>query len=527
MFHKLAQTFQPKNPDFDAISSATQFNRRPQRLRELKPEGLLEDLPPAFKQETASCQRAEAIEQVLSSSEPGGQQTQKPDAATPSPEKALDRAPPDLAPPDRASAARQLLLQKSGIRIEKIKDIQSSLERLQQQFQAKLPLPSQPGHEGTYSLLLGIPQQLSAAYMGRTALAEQEGLSVVRPWLQKQAQKITSLGQNDAEMLDKVLLAEAKVWEKLKESTPLPPLEKAALLALAETLNQVLKLVLPAQDANSGEQSESITTSGELSGDPLAEAGEWLEPHQIEAKLFQLRNRLPQTPESERAALRRQIDTLEQQLEQHHSRQELQMLQRSLRTLKAMRDQLRRQEQQIDDIGDAALFQGLRTGCHQLRQQTRKELQQLQESYQKVESGRKGQPALALLALQEQKWSRLDREDFQNCLQALEAREQQLLAQFESGSPQAEILRQWAGCFSELLSGLTGLLPLLARQSEALKLEQALTALTRAEAGWPAVLDQLEDLETRLLATGNAQESDSCFEQMKSLYFETMGQILS
>ncbi|HEY9843099.1 MAG TPA: hypothetical protein V6D23_21705, partial [Candidatus Obscuribacterales bacterium] len=210
MLGKLASKFTPTGIDFAAMKSSESFARQPQRLRELRAEagseaGLALDGVPPLEDPDQAAARLEAL-----------QQRQQDLQAQMTPVSAQPEAPMALL--SKAEEAqilgRQLQAEKSRQRIERLKDLQHSLQQLQQEAEGLNAAPQRLPELSR--ALQDCGTQLSAPYAGKTAPAEHEGLGLVRPLLARQQQKLACLKTRDREGFDKFCAAEVKLLEKLR-----------------------------------------------------------------------------------------------------------------------------------------------------------------------------------------------------------------------------------------------------------------------------------------------------------------------
>ncbi|HEY9843384.1 MAG TPA: hypothetical protein V6D23_23130 [Candidatus Obscuribacterales bacterium] len=398
MFEALTRNFKPAGVDFEALRDARQFSGKVQRLRDLKPQEEAFSLPPLAAEQEQAIERLEALESSLSEATNASAPPLAPSKAAPAADTGLAAG----TAADQALIAKQIRQQKSRSRIEKIKDVQHTLSQIQPRL-ADLTAVSGPQFQQLKQIVVAVQLQLSAPYGGKTSLSETEGMGVVRPFLLRQAQKIDCLRQDDPAMLAKVQLAEAKVVEKLKETNPLPLLEKAALLAVGETLDAVLAQIfaLARQSAPTSAVAQSPAgAQRELQPDPAGpqqpapqpELPEGLEPHQIEARLYSLRARLRQAADAQKPAIQAEIQKLEALLVEHQLQARLQFLQRSGRSLAQLNQMLAEFQAKAVRIESSVAMRLLKGSLLQLRNRTLKELQLLQEDCAKW-----GQPGASLL----------------------------------------------------------------------------------------------------------------------------------
>ncbi|PIQ28031.1 hypothetical protein COW36_06970 [bacterium (Candidatus Blackallbacteria) CG17_big_fil_post_rev_8_21_14_2_50_48_46] len=299
----------PAAVDFEALKAASNFNRKPvARLRELKADQDQEALflPPELNRQEVALAQTEALTELAT----GGVLDSPTQAAL---EKAESRE-------DLQALARQVKLQKSNLRCEKLKDLEHAIVRSLEQA------VHESGLHALQAFLLHTQTRLSQAYTGKLAISEQEGMALVRPFLQRQSQKIECLRLQNPDMLGAVFQAEEKILSRLKAANPLPPLERSALLTLAEVISKSLKVLLA--EKNSWAPTESH--SSEIAPSDLPEV---LEPDQIETRLFALRSQLKEADENQKTKIQAEIDHLNSLLQNLEAETRLGFLCRLQRSL--------------------------------------------------------------------------------------------------------------------------------------------------------------------------------------------------
>ncbi|HEY9843381.1 MAG TPA: hypothetical protein V6D23_23115 [Candidatus Obscuribacterales bacterium] len=223
---------------------AGRFSPGFQRLRDLKPESL--DLPPSFQQPEKQIQRLEAFDarflEHLRAAAP---------KATPKagPKAASGDAKDAPVAPERAAIDKELQQQRSRVRIEKLKDIKSSLELARSRLHVLRPGAGQTLSQ-LRNLLLAIQTQLTAAYTGQHALAEAHGMNLVRPFLVGLSEKLDCVSQQQEQRFIELCQNESALAEAIRASELLPLLEKSALLALGQLLDQVVELFMAMMPAS-------------------------------------------------------------------------------------------------------------------------------------------------------------------------------------------------------------------------------------------------------------------------------------
>lgn len=216
------------------LGSPGQFNRKPTRLRDLKPADAWLDLPPLFEEEEKSVQRMEAFEARLDNQRSSEAPTSK------------DSLPSGgvLQEPERAAIDRDLLVQKSRARIEKLKDIQAGLEMVYDHLSGA---PTNQVLIQLRGLIQSAQSLLTEIYSGQMAMAL--GMEQVKPLLDHLIAKLDCVQPDKASVLSTLSQQDISLHEALKAPNAVPVMEKAALLALAETIEQVLEAFLAQAEA--------------------------------------------------------------------------------------------------------------------------------------------------------------------------------------------------------------------------------------------------------------------------------------
>ncbi|PIW18049.1 hypothetical protein COW36_06500 [bacterium (Candidatus Blackallbacteria) CG17_big_fil_post_rev_8_21_14_2_50_48_46] len=316
----------PAGIDFEALKAASKFNRKPvPRLRDLKADDAQEALflPP----DPALQEQALAETEVMT--ELAQQEVSAPvSRPTPETHEATEKQE------DLQALAQQAKIQKSALRTEKLKDLQHDLVRCFEEDSA--PDPNQ-----LKQTLLNLQSRLSLAYTGKLAISEQAGMSLVRPFLQRQSQKIECLRLNKPEMLDAVFQAEAKILSRLRAANPLLPLERSALLCLGEAISKGLRLIFA--------ELETVVTENRQAA-PNSEIPEVLSPEQIESRLYALRNQLRNCKEDEKPAIQAEIEGLQAELDQRAVAARLERLSRLQRSLDQQGQQLREIQADLQQV---------------------------------------------------------------------------------------------------------------------------------------------------------------------------------
>ena len=225
---------QDPNLTLQSRLEAGRFSPGVQRLRDLKPDSL--DLPPSFQQPEKQIQRLEAfdarfLEHLRAASAAHGAAKDAPVA------------------PERAVIDKELQQQRSRARIEKLKDIKSSLELARSRLHVLRPGAGQTLSQ-LRNLLLAIQTQLTAAYTGQHALAEAHGMNLVRPFLVGLSEKLDCVSQQQEQRFIELCQNESALAEAIRASELLPLLEKSALLALGQLLDQVVELFMAMMPAS-------------------------------------------------------------------------------------------------------------------------------------------------------------------------------------------------------------------------------------------------------------------------------------
>ncbi len=276
------------------LGSPEQFNRQPTRLRDLKAADI-SDLPPLYDQEEKAVQRLEAFDARL-----GGQTAA-------------------VSTQERAALDRDLLMQKSRARIEKLKDIQSGLSLVHERLNRDTPSSPQLLVQ-LRSLIQSAQSQLTGIYDGNLLMTE--GFEYVRPMLVNCTEKLSCL--QPGKMLDFSSLRErdASMSQSLKSPNPVPVMEKAALLALAGTVDQLCESFLALTDTQ-----------------PAGEDSALLQQHQPSLQLLQRAGRSQQGMLTQLTILHSQLSEIREQMSLNLLQNSLQQLRsRSLRELLGIRE---------------------------------------------------------------------------------------------------------------------------------------------------------------------------------------------
>lgn len=276
-----------------ALGSPEQFNRRPGRLRDLKAPDQRLNLPPLFQQEDKAVKRSTAIDARLN---PG--------------QRTLNAASPTgLQATELAAIERDLLAQKSRARIEKLKDLRSSLELVHQRLFADSD-PSSQTISQLRSLIQSAQSQFLAIYQGPLAMIQ--GMAQVRPLLDHCIQKLDCVQAGKASAYTALCARDASLFESLRAPNAVPVMEKAALIALADTVERVLELFLaltydpsPSEDEElllqhqpslqllqrATRSQQQILSQLRVLHDQLGELQQLMSLNLLKSSLHQLRNR--------------------------------------------------------------------------------------------------------------------------------------------------------------------------------------------------------------------------------------------
>ncbi|MGE3724454.1 MAG: hypothetical protein AB7I41_02815 [Candidatus Sericytochromatia bacterium] len=287
----------PAGVDFEALKAAAGFQRKVTRLRDLRPEEENLFLPPSLENQAQGLAESEVL---LAPLPPLLEKTK----STASPSSEVKQVAPDSA-----VLAEQLRQKKASYRLEKLKDFQYLLQQLLQRL-GQEPVSDTSRHwAAVKTQLLGLQSQLSLPYTGKTALSEQEGMALLRPFLQRQSQKLECLRLNKMDMMAAVLAAEARILEKLRAPNPLPALEKAALFSLAESLTRVVQQLWE-KTAPPEDPADTPVSAPKSVAQQLPDLPEDLEPEQLESRIFALRSQLQRCSDAEKASLQAQLQSL-------------------------------------------------------------------------------------------------------------------------------------------------------------------------------------------------------------------------
>jgi hypothetical protein len=342
----------PAGVDFEALKAASNFDRQKvTRLRELKSDQAETELflPPTSNQLEQALTQTEALSELTSLE---------------SKQASVEKRPESRA--DLQALARKAKMQKSALRCEKLKDLQYSLASRQEAVDTVESLTALKQN------LLNLQARLSFAYTGKLAISEQEGMSLVRPFLQRQSQKIECLRLNKAEMLPAVYQAEAKILNRLTASNPLPPMERSALMALAESISKGLNLLFAEPETPAQTISASTDTP---------EWPEVLEPEQIESLLFALRSRLQRSPEEDKERIQAEIEQLQSLLHAHQAEDRLGLLNRLQRSLDQQREQLKEIQTALTQVPHESHCRQLHRDALMLKNRSLSELKRICQDF--------------------------------------------------------------------------------------------------------------------------------------------------
>lgn len=287
----LTNTYDASNSS-PKLGSPTQFNRQPTRLRDLKGAELSE-LPPLYEQEEKAVKRLEAFDVRLGS----------PSA--------------EVSAQERAALDRDLLMQKSRARIEKLKDIQAGLLLVHQRLNGETA-PSPQLLIQLCSLIQSAQSQLTGIYDG--SLLMTDGFEYVRPMLVNCTEKMNCLQTGKTIDFSSLRERDASMSQALRSPNPVPVMEKAALLALAETVDQLCERFLAHTDTQ---------TTGEDSA--------LLQQHQPSIQLLQRAARSQQVLLTQLMSLHGQLSEIREHMSLNLLKNSLQQLRsRSLRELQGI-----------------------------------------------------------------------------------------------------------------------------------------------------------------------------------------------
>lgn len=274
----MASNFDSSSGPAPKLGSPEQFNRRQTRLRDLKSTDARFDLPPLYDPEEKAVQRIQDFDARLAENQrkfnaPTG-------AGAPSAEAALQAS-------ERAALDRDLRMQKSRARIERLKDVRTGLELVRERL-IEASAPSSQTLGQLRSLIQSIQSQLPEIYAGRLEMTQ--GIEQVRPLLAHSVEKLNCVQQGNASGLSALYALDIFLSEALRTPNPVPVMEKAALLALAETVDRVLELFHALTDAQSASEDEILLQQDQPSLQLLQRAGR--SQQEMLAQLTALHNQL-------------------------------------------------------------------------------------------------------------------------------------------------------------------------------------------------------------------------------------------
>lgn len=230
------------------LGAPGQFSRKPARLRELKAADAGLDMPPLYGQEEQAVKRLESFEARLG--EKDG--------------KAADTA-------EREAVERDLRAQKSRARIEKLKDVRAGLELVNDRLDDdtvsadRLPLAQ------LRSLMSSAHSQLMGIYDGHLILIQ--GAEFALPVLVNCVEKLGCVQQGKAAGFSDLRARDAALNAALKAPNAVPVMEKASLLALAETVDRVVAGLLTLVDDEPAAVDEHLLEQHQPSLQLLQRAG--------------------------------------------------------------------------------------------------------------------------------------------------------------------------------------------------------------------------------------------------------------
>jgi len=480
----------PAGVDFEALKAASGFQRKVTRLRDLRPAEEEENLflPPSLERQAQDLAESEVLLAPL----PPLPQERK-SAASPSAE-IKQTAPDSVALP--AALAEQLRQKKAHYRLEKLKDFQHLLQQLVQR------LSQVPAEErlqvAVKAQLLGLQSQLSLPYTGKTALSEQEGMALLRPFLQRQSQKLECLRLNKMDMMPAVLAAETRILEKLRAPNPLPALEKAALFKLAENLTCVIQLLwektaIPG-DAAETPVSEPQSVAQELPD--LPHLPEDLEPEQLESRIFALRSQLKRCSEAEKAALQIQLQHLLMRQNKQTQAQRLDAAGRLQRSLDQLCKRLAEIRADLVDVPHDALFRQLHRDALLLKNRSLSELRQ------NTALGTAWAPLQAGLLLAEKRLGYFQALQEAPALSAREQADFQLPESWPGSVVERESLAQLLQSLQSLSQSFLALRTALALAQRRTRALSRQAALEKIENNWDSALLEVQSWEKALNQMG-------------------------
>lgn len=215
-----------------ALKAPQPFDRRQTRLRDLKAADDWLDLPPLYAQEDQAVQRIEAFDVRLGAAEDAVLQAQT-----------------------QAALTRDLNLQKSRARIEKLKDVQAGLEMVHAQLFADSD-PSSQILMQVRGLMQAAQSQLAEIYDGPLLMTD--GMTYIRPVLVNSIEKLGCAQTGKAGDYPALCDRDTAMRDALRSPNPVPVMEKVALLSLVETVNRVLDLYLAVTDDQASQEDEAL-----------------------------------------------------------------------------------------------------------------------------------------------------------------------------------------------------------------------------------------------------------------------------
>ena len=486
----------PAGVDFEALKAASGFQRKVTRLRDLRPAEEDENLflPPSLESQSQGLAESEVLLAPLPPLPSLPQGTKS--AARPSAE--VTQAAPDSAALP-AALAEQLRQKKASYRLEKLKDFQHLLQQLLQRLGQ---VPAEETLQVAVKVqLLGLQSQFSLPYTGKTALSEQEGMALLRPFLQRQSQKLECLRLNKVEMMPAVLAAEARILEKLRAPNPLPALEKAALLNLAESLTCVVQQLWGKTAPPDDVAHTHLSVSGSAAQEQpdllnLPELPEHLEPEQLESRIFALRSQLKRSSEAEKATLQTQLQHLLRQQNEQAQAQRLDAAVRLQRSLDQLCIRLAEIQADLAGVPHEALFRQLHRDALLLKNRSLSELRQ------NTALGTEWAPLRAGLLLAEKRLGYFQALQEAPALSAREKADFELPESWSGSAAERESLAQLLQSLHSLSQSFLALRTALALAQRRTRALSRQAALEKIENNWDSALLEAQSWENALNQMG-------------------------
>lgn len=205
------------------LGTPGQFSRKPARLRELRAADAGLDMPPLYGQEEQAVKRLESFEARLG--EKDG--------------KAADTA-------EREAVERDLRAQKSRARIEKIKDVRAGLELVNDRLNDDTAAADRLPLSQLRSLMSSAHSQLMGIYDGHLIMIQ--GAECAMPVLVNCVEKLDCVQPGKSGGFADLRARDVALNAALKAPNAVLVMEKAALLALAETVDRVVERLLTLVD---------------------------------------------------------------------------------------------------------------------------------------------------------------------------------------------------------------------------------------------------------------------------------------